>query len=193
MYIDEILDYLKCGKKIRRTSWPSCFYFDKKEDDFNLSVDDLLADDWEILEEKYKWWEPEPGDAYWSLEYNGVPWKSTDEDEWNEGAIAIGNYFTSCDEADFIAKKLEVIHELRKFAYQQDGGKIDWYDKSQGKFFVAYNLCDKKVDVAFSNSLVVLPFHIYFDSEEIAKKAIATIGEDRIKKYYFGVEENGRK
>lgn len=34
---------------------------------------------------------------------------------------------------------------------------------------------------------------MYFDSEEIAKKAIETIGEDRIKKYYFGVNENGRE
>ena len=32
MYFDEVLVYLKCGKKIRRTSWTSCFYIDKKDD-----------------------------------------------------------------------------------------------------------------------------------------------------------------
>lgn len=38
------------------------------------------------------------------------------------------------------------------------------------------------------NSYGFAPMTIYFDSAKECKKAIKTIGEDRIKKYLFGVE-----
>ena len=51
----------------------------------------------------------------------------------------------------------------------------------------------KSIDIFHTCSWIYIPFNIYFTSEEIAEKAIETIGEDRIKKYYFGVNEDGRK
>lgn len=188
MYFKEIIDEFNCGKKIRRASWPIGIMIDRNNER-GVNIKDLLGDDWQVID-KRTWWEPKPGDAYWCLEYNGVPWKCTDEDQWSEGAIAIGNYFTTCDESEFMTKKLKVIHELTKFAYQQDDAKIDWYDECQEKWFFVYNIYKKNLEVFFSNDLVILPFQIFFASEELAKEAIEAIGEERILKYYFGVNED---
>lgn len=188
MYIDEILDHFKCGKKIRRASWPIGVTISRNFDSINIK--DLLADDWEVVAEKKNWWEPKKDEEYYIICGDGIiDYNNYDGDYDDKLFLAIGNCFQTEEQAEFMAEKLKVIHELRKFAYQQDGGKIDWYDKNQEKFFLVLNLFNKKVEVAFSYRLVVLPFHIYFDSEELAKKAIETIGEDRIKKYYFGVKE----
>lgn len=41
MYIDEILDHFKCGKKIRRASWPIGVTISRNFDSINIK--DLLA------------------------------------------------------------------------------------------------------------------------------------------------------
>ena len=51
MYFDEILDHFKCGKKIRRTSWPLGVTISRNFDSINIK--DLLANDWEVVEEEY--------------------------------------------------------------------------------------------------------------------------------------------
>lgn len=214
MNFKQAIEEMKKGKKVRRKGWKDVWLtldndgallrnvpgpYNKKATITGLepltleSVENVYANDWEVVGEKKKWWEPEPGDAYWSLEYNGVPWKSTDEDEWSEGAIAIGNYFTSCDEAEFMVEKLKVIHELEKFAYENNEKEIDWNNSKQGKYYFYFDYTDMSIVIDSYYQCQDTPFAVYFTSEEIAKKAIATIGEDRIKKYYFGVEEDGRK
>ena len=50
MYIDEILDHFKCGKKIRRASWPIGVTISRNFDSINIK--DLLANDWEVIETK---------------------------------------------------------------------------------------------------------------------------------------------
>lgn len=219
MNFKQAIEEMKKGKKVRRKGWKDVWFtldndgallrnvpgpYNKKATITGLepltleSVENVYANDWEVVEEKEEkiWWEPEPGDAYWSLEYNGVPWKSTDEDEWSEGAIAIGNYFTSCDEAEFMAEKLKVIHELEKFAYENNTEEIDWNDTNQEKYELVVVCGDKGnnyIKLCGTCIFKAVPFNIYFISEEIGRKAIETIGADRIKKYYFGVEEDGRK
>ena len=189
MYFKEIIDEFNCGKNIRRASWPIGIMIDRNNYS-DVNIKDLLADDWQVIEGK-NWWEPKEDeeDLYYIIN-DGVDYCFYNNDDTDQFLMAIGNCFQTEEQAKFMIEKLKVIHELRKFAYQQHGGKINWYDKNQEKFFVAYNLFNKKVEVAFSYRLVVLPFQIYFDSEEIARKAIETIGEDRIKKYYFGVNED---
>lgn len=194
MYIDEILDYLKCGKKIRRTIWPSLFYLDKKEDDLILSVKDLLADDWEVIGRKKQWWKPKLGETYWSIH----PWSGAVRVCYNDHkvdgfAVSMGLCFQTEEQAEFMAEKLKVIHELEKFAFENNEEEIDWNDVGQTKYYLSMCQSDKIIDVFFTYKWCYTPFNIYFTSEEIARKAIETIGEDRIKKYYFGVNEDGRK
>ena len=90
-----------------------------------------------------------------------------------------------------MAEKLRVIHELEKFAYDNNEEEIMSYFKNllKAKYFLRIEIRSKKLEVVSSPTHEYLPFHIYFDSEVLAEKAIATIGEDRIKKYYFGITE----
>ena len=55
------------------------------------------------------------------------------------------------------------------------------------------NYTDKCIDIFYTYGWIYSPSNIYFTSKKIAKEAIETIGEERIKKYYFGVNEDGRK
>ena len=190
MYIDEILDHFKCGKKIRRTSWSSCFYLEKKEDDFYLSADDLLADDWEVIEDKKQWWEPKKDEQYYIICGDGsIDYNNYDGDYDDKRFMAIGNCFQTEEQAEFIVEKLKVIHELKRFAYENNEEEIDWNDTNQEKLYLTMNYMDKCIDVFYTYVWIYSPSNIYFTSKNIAKEAIETIGEERIKKYYFGVKE----
>ena len=56
MYFDEISDHLKCGKKIRRASWPIGVTISRNFNSIRIKY--LLANDWEVIEDKKQWWEP---------------------------------------------------------------------------------------------------------------------------------------
>lgn len=86
-----------------------------------------------------------------------------------------------------MVEKLKVIRELKKFAYENNEEEIDW-NVSQKKYMLIY---DKGICVCWT-VLKQIPFNIYFTSMDIAWEAVKTIGEERIKKYYFDVEPEKR-
>ena len=88
-----------------------------------------------------------------------------------------------------MAEKLKVIHELEKFAYDNNEEEIDWNNSKQGKYYFYFDYADMSIVIDSYYICQDTPFNVYFTSEEIARKAIETIGEERIKKYYFGVED----
>ena len=87
----------------------------------------------------------------------------------------------------------------------QSGGQKEtlWYDDEVGEIrYKLGNVFKTKEEAEFrAEQLKVeaelrrfsIPFkecgNVYFPSKEIAQKAIDTVGEERIKKYYFGVED----
>lgn len=192
MYFDEILDHFKFGKKIRRASWPTGVTISRNFDSINIK--DLLADDWEVVAEKNKWWEPKKDEKYYIIYGDGsIDYINYDGDYGDKRLMAIGNCFQTEEQAEFMAEKLTVIHELEKFAFENNEEEINWSEYSQRKYTIVFDhkSHDLGLDVWSVNQ--DSPFNVYFTSKALAKKAIETIGEDRIKKYYFGVEENGRK
>lgn len=84
------------------------------------------------------------------------------------------------EEAEFAVEKLKVLHELselaRPFSYESNSwcfylnseGVIDYYTGLENQYLYG---------------------DYYFDSMEEAIRAVEQIGEDRIKKYLFGVED----
>ena len=193
MYFDEILDHFKFGKKIRRAIWPIGVTISRNFDSINIK--DLLANDWEVIEPKEKktWWKPKVGESYWSIR----PWSGTVRtcyyDHKIDGfAVSMGLCFQTEEQAKFMVEKLRVIHELEKFAYENNTEEIDWDDKDQRKYYLILTCTGGKnryMDATYTFELRSVPFNVYFTSEEIAKKAIETIGEGRLKKYYFGVKD----
>ena len=101
----------------------------------------------------------------------------------------IGNCFKTKEEAEHILEKLKVIHELQKFAYENNEEEIDWKNFNQCKYKIFYDAEDGDLYVDYSVQCESEPFNIYFTSFKVAKKAIEAVGEDRIKKYYFNVED----
>lgn len=143
------------------------------------------------LENKKKYWEPEEKRIYFYIEsFMGGP-----EIDTNYGGkihnfkISIGNCFKTKEETEHMIEKLKVIHELQKFAYENNEKEIDWNNFSQNKFYLIYDSDVNNILIDYFTCTRTNSFNIYFTSFEIAKKAIKTIGEDRIKKYYFDVEE----
>ena len=88
-----------------------------------------------------------------------------------------------------MVEKFKVIRELQKFANENNEEKIDWKNKTQCKYYLVYDTKDEDLYVDYSIQCESEPFNIYFTSSKIAKRAIEAVGEDRIKKYYFNVEE----
>ena len=160
-----------------------------------LCLENVTANDWEIMEEKKeKWWKPELDEIYYVVCSDGsIDYNNYDGDYDDKRFMAIGNCFQTEGQAEFMVEKLKVIHELEKFAYDNNEEEIDWNDTNQEKLYLTMNYMDKCIDVFYTYVWIYSPSNIYFTSRKIAKAAIETIGEERIKKYYFGVDANGRK
>src|SRR5699024_8828033 len=99
--------------------------------------------------------------------------------EYSRGRVSIGNIFRNEKEAEFVVGKLKVEAELRKFSRPF---KEDDYNS-----FIELYMFDKTPTVD-SNEYWQTQGVIYFESDEKAQQAIDAVGEERIKKYIFGVE-----
>ena len=133
-----------------------------------------------------KVWKPEEEEEFYTLFGDG----SIDELAWGNNAdrikrYEIGNCFKTKDEAKFTLEKLKVITELRRYALEHNEKEIDWNDEDQDKFGLYF--CHKSKKILINTYNFSQHNFIYFTSKEIAQAAIETIGEDRIKKYYFEV------
>ena len=124
---------------------------------------------------------PQDGDGYWciedSTEVGRFIW---DGDDFDNELLSVGNVFRTEEEAEFAVKKLKVEAELRKFSRPFEKGEYNSYI-----FFYIdgdYLEVGHKVSTPSQGA-------IYFESTTIANEATDTVGEERIKKYLFGVED----
>ena len=123
-------------------------------------------------------------------QYSNVYWFINDECEayctvYENHSIdrhrqSIGNFFQTKEQAEFAVEKLKVEAELRKFSRPFEYGKFNYY------LFFVIDGDNLKIDFT---SYCQPQGAIYFESEEKAQQAVSTVGEDRIKKYIFGVED----
>ena len=124
---------------------------------------------------------PQSGERYWYSNGGGMVnscfWKS---EQFDLNRYRIGNMFKTEKEAEFAVEKLKVEEELRKFSRPFKHGRYDYY-----LFFDIESDC---LDAHFT-SYCPPQGAIYFESEEKVQQAIKSVGEDRIKKYIFGVED----
>lgn len=200
MNFKEAYEEMLKGKKVRRPGWGGYWFI---EDDkikirlkdgnikFNAftqeTITNTLADDWEVVKES-KVWRPKEGETYYVVDYDGIVLNMVYEaDDIDYKAINAGNCFKTKEEADHMVEKLKVINELKNFALENNEEEIDWNNNNQEKHIIAYGFQTVKTDLWYRTQHI--PFNIYFTSKEIAQKAIETIGVDRIRKYYFDVDE----
>ena len=129
-----------------------------------------------------KRWRSKDGDIYWFVDSDGTPkW-------WHEYSRDIDgfyydthNYFQTEEEARKYAKVLETEKQLKKFA-DEHNDKIDWSNNSLIKRSLCYDYNTQSIWIS-PVGIMKEPRVIYFSSEGIAKQAIKTIGEEKIKDY----------
>lgn len=216
MNFKNAIEKMKQGKKVRRRGWEDTWFVisdtgnllcckpnaynkeqtDTKIDDLSLTnVEHILANDWEVVEEKKekkekKWWKPKNEENYYFIIDSGGVWYSNHMDiNLADKRLQIGNCFQNEEEAEHMAEKLKIIHELEVFAYENNENLV-WDDvDDEYKWYLVYSFFHKNIFAYGEREEKNLPFNVYFTSKKIAEKAIQTIGKERLKKYYFDVEE----
>ena len=97
----------------------------------------------------------------------------------DENAREMGNAFLTREEAEFEIERRKAVAIMRKYSKP--------FEAEEENYCIVYYHDEKKINISY---YAVVDYAIpYFESEEIAEKVINEIGEDRLKKYWFGVTE----
>ena len=133
-------------------------------------------------EKKHKF---EDGDKYYFIFPSGDISNSTwANDNIDSSFESIGNCFNSKEDAEFALEQLKVIHELKKYTT-----KPVWVWNQEKWYSLSYDHNRRTIRIEVWMFDQVLPNSMYFKSQEMAQKAIDEIGEERLKKYWFEIEE----
>ena len=127
----------------------------------------------------------ELGDKYWVVTSNG----EVRDDMWtghlyDEVALKNNALFKTKEKAEFEAERLKVLRELEKM-----GRAFRPYGENYS-IELEYPLLHKeRLSISIFGATQHCFGNYYFDTEEEAQEAINKIGEERIKKYLFGLED----
>lgn len=134
-----------------------------------------------------KVWKPNFNEDYYTINGYAVMLQNFTNDNSDKTRYALGNCFKTEKEAKFVVEKLKVIAELKRFAEENNEYEIDWNNSVQKKWCIFYDHQDYRIDSGCGKSCQQDAL-VWFTSSEIAERAIKTIGEDRLRKYYFEAE-----
>lgn len=143
------------------------------------ALKERIAELEELVKEKQGF--PQDGHWYWYVTSDaGIGMGSWGEFEFEKEQLSIGNIFRTREQAEFLLEKLKVEAELRKFSRPFKHGAKN--------HTINYNHETEMVVNVNATATYQETGSFYFDSYEEVVEAIDTIGEERIKKYFFGVE-----
>ena len=142
------------------------------------------VDEKELETKKKGVWKPKTGEYYFFINDNSYP----ENTRWRDRAVDqnrfnLGNCFKDLDEANKHTRYLKIKQELREWASKCET-EVDWKNPNQNKYGVFYDGLSNKIKVALS--VWSRENNIYFTDEETLKQAIKSIGEERLKKEYYG-------
>lgn len=127
-------------------------------------------------------WDLENRDTYYFIETNGgvysCYWLADENDLCR---IEFGNVFLTKEEAEFEIERRKCEAIMLKYGRRT-------FKPRDSNYIIRFDNDDKQAFVDFWR-LNQFQGVIYFDTEELAQKAIDEIGEERLKKYVFRVEE----
>lgn len=124
---------------------------------------------------------PKVGDTYWCVTANG----RVSECQWYKAEFdlqvqVMGNTFKTKEQAEFAVEKLKVEAELRKYSRP--------FKENENNYFIRLELLEKTIAID-SDEYFQTQGTVYFETTKAVLLAVDTIGEERIKKYIFGVED----
>lgn len=126
------------------------------------------------------------GDFCWVISESGSltgsAWRG---DEYNEDCYEQGNVFKTREEALFEVEKRKVLHELKQLGRPFKPNQINY------SICLHHDSRDNQKKLFYKSMIEVEQVYgdYYFDSLPKAKDAVYKIGEERIMKYLFRVEE----
>lgn len=127
------------------------------------------------------YWVPNDGDTYWYMSiYNNIDndvWCNTREDI---GRLAIGNIFRTKEEVEFEIDRLRVLSIIRPFTCG--------FRQTDKPLYVIIPTKDGDVTVRSYDYICLSDTTVYFESESKAYSAIKAVGENKIRKYLFGMK-----
>ena len=127
-------------------------------------------------------WDLKDGDEYWHIStINNDNYATWNGNAWNLAVRENGNAFLTYDEAKFELERRKCEAIMLKYGRRT-------FKPRDINYIIQFDNDDKQVFVDFWR-LNQFQGSIYFDTEELAQKAIDEIGEERLKKYVFRVEE----
>ena len=102
--------------------------------------------------------------------------------------IKTGRYAKTEEECQAIIERDYVTEELLCYAAEHNTCEVDRADSHQFKYFIALIVESKELYTMSCACFLRVPSSTaLFSSTEIARDAIKAVGEDRIRKYYFGI------
>ena len=127
-------------------------------------------------------WDLKDGDEYWYIIINNNDNYATwNGNAWDLTVRESGNIFLTKKEAEFELERRKCEAIMLKY-----GRRTFKYGK-HNHFIVIFD--ERMIIESSFNLQIIYQGTIYFDTEELAQKAIDEIGEERLKKYVFRVEE----
>ena len=172
------------------------FYFDKNmrlnmklvESDCRDVLRGLMSGEFKIekIPKKPKTvWDLKEEDMYYFINCYGEIDSTFYDCEEDVDIIECGNAFLTREEAEHEVerRKCEVI--LLKYGTRD---LMSLGHDSTNKYSIIYNNYRTSIDIVYEQ-FVQNQGTIYFESKELAHKAIEEVGEDRLKKYVFNVKE----
>ena len=134
-------------------------------------------------------WDLKEGDTYYTVDIDGSVIKERWRDEDYEKSYRnSGNVFLTEEEAEFDLERRKIEVQMLRF-----GGHRK-YDYERNNFCFSYDQEKDSVYIYLADfSSAWQPGQgIYFSKRENAEKALIEIGEDKIIKYLFSIDESGK-
>ena len=147
-------------------------------EEFNNKIAELQKE----KELNEKWWKPEEGEKYFYINGTGaIQYVFYINDYINKKHYAFHNMFKTEEEVEFAAERWKVIRELEMLSDD---------DKEWNKSYSHYAIGCDKASLCVTEYILNKEHPFYFKSKESAQKAIEIIGEDRLKKFWFGIKDD---
>ena len=138
-----------------------------------------------------KVWKPEIGDLYYYIDAVNDTTRITRtsyDSAYGLFNYSIGNCFKTREGAEYALERLKVITEMKRYIAEHDDVKLDWENYDQNKWYILYYYDTGNIGTDYYGYTQIVDNSLYASSSEVLEDMIKEIGEDRIKKYYFGVE-----
>lgn len=122
----------------------------------------------------------EDGESFYYLTLNGGVGEGIFNSNYDKEMRAVDNAFLTEEEAEFERERRKIDAVMRKYSSP--------FERSEHNYYIYYDYGRDKVVIDIY--CLVTDGVPYFESEEIAQKVIDEIGEDRLKKYWFRVQND---